>query len=1211
MLVKDVFAADITRNIAPVVYFHEQSPEKLDEEVSEYIITGGYPESDPRYQRVKSGIHEQFVKLLSGISAELAKPSGPELPASWISGFYGSGKSSFAKLLGLALDGVDLPDGRSLAEVLLSRNDSPKAAEFNAAWEAVRGRVDPLAVVFDIGAVARDDEHIHAAVRREIQRRLAYCTVSHYVADFELRLELDGEWEEFLSLAQATLGKPWDEAKQDQLAEEEFSAVMHAMKPTLYQDPMTWIDSRAGTETGIGSSVTETTQAIAHMLRLRAPGKTLFIVVDEVSQYIFQNNNRMLKLQSFVSSLGQKLKGQVWLLATGQQTLEDSDDESNIGKLKDRFPPRLRVHLAPTNIRDVVHKRLLKKAPTREGDLRTLYQQYRSDLKLYGYNCQTITEEDFVEVYPMLPGYVDLLMQITTNLRTQSVRAKGDDYAIRGLLQLLGELFRELKLGDKPLGALVTLEDIYEVQASALDPDVQNTLARIFSHDAITEDPLALSAAKAVALLELIQEQEPTTAELVSQCLYNRLGMGNQTAAVTQALETLRSHGLLSYSEKTGYKIQSSAGQEWARERDSYTVPSDVISEMVSNKLKDLLGSVSNPRYKGNSFRWAAYYSDGRHQKDERLQVPTDLAVVTVDFRYLTNKEDRDPNRWVQESSRKGLRNRLIWVVGSLGDLDSKARELGRSRKMIERYSSRQSSLTPGKQRQLSDEDYRLRGSDGLEDKVKTAVARAFLEGELYFQGRRIDKAAHGSGFTSLLQSVGESIMAELYSRYVDIPVTPGELNQLLEPNLSGPSHKFMQDRLGILDLDGRKYIPSCNGEVPSRIAAYIQERNGAAGNVLLSDFGGPPHGYAPDMIKACLVGLLRAERIRIRPEQGPEITSVRDPGARDMFTKDRDLKRAEILPPGDGGLTPRDRVSICQFFDQRLQVKLDRESDAIADAVFQQFPGLVTRLQDLERRYNRLPNRPDLPDVLVNLRRALEKCTRSRQVQDTVLAVFKALDPLREGLEMLGIMESELNDGAVDAVRRAVEVQRNQVKQLAEVEKIAEVQAEIDALAAQLRLDRPWRQIVELGPSLQAIEDHYRALRTTYLDRQEKEAETVRQQLRQRQGFRQLTDQQEEKVLRPLREAVYNTSTETLFPSLLQLKDSAVVKLGQAAEVANGYLDDILSEVNQEEVVRLNLNLTGREVSSPGDVEQLVAELKQRMLDQLKDKPNVRIRLI
>jgi hypothetical protein len=110
MLIKDIFAADVTRNIAPVVYFHEQNPAKVLEEVSEYIITGGYPETDPRHNRVKFGIHEQFVKLLRSLAEELEKPAGAELPACWISGFYGSGKSSFAKLLGLALDGMVLPN---------------------------------------------------------------------------------------------------------------------------------------------------------------------------------------------------------------------------------------------------------------------------------------------------------------------------------------------------------------------------------------------------------------------------------------------------------------------------------------------------------------------------------------------------------------------------------------------------------------------------------------------------------------------------------------------------------------------------------------------------------------------------------------------------------------------------------------------------------------------------------------------------------------------------------------------------------------------------------------------------------------------------------------------------------------------------------------------------------------------------------------------
>jgi hypothetical protein len=89
---------------------------------------------------------------------------------------------------------------------------------------------------------------------------------------------------------------------------------MHEMYPERYIDPMAWHDSHIASQDQSGSSVAETTKAIAAMLNDRAPGKALFLVVDEISQYIYQNDNRMLKLQSFVADLGQKLKSQVWFL---------------------------------------------------------------------------------------------------------------------------------------------------------------------------------------------------------------------------------------------------------------------------------------------------------------------------------------------------------------------------------------------------------------------------------------------------------------------------------------------------------------------------------------------------------------------------------------------------------------------------------------------------------------------------------------------------------------------------------------------------------------------------------------------------------------------------------------------------------------------------------------------------------------------------------
>jgi len=1205
MVIKDIFAADVARDIAPVIYFHEQDPAKVQEEAAEYIITGGYPESDPRHKRIPSGIHEQFVKLLRGLAVDLQKPSGAELPAAWISGFYGSGKSSFAKLLGLALDGMVLPDDRTLVEALLARDDSPRAQELRQVWQALRDRIDPIAVVFDIGTIARNDEPIHTAVKRQVQAWLGYCIVSNYVAEHELKLELDGKWEEFLCQAEQTLVRPWSEARHNQLAEEDFSHVLHVMQPDRYTDPMMWIDSRAGAQTGIGSSVAETTQAISHMLRLRTPGKTLFLVIDEVSQYVHQNTNRMLALQSFVEDLGQKLKGQVWLLATGQQQLEDTDD-SSLGKLKDRFPPHLRVHLFATNIRGVVHKRLLKKAPAQEAELRQLFDRHRSDLKLYGYACEAITEEDFLEVYPMLPGHIDLLMQITSNLRLHSARAKGDDQAIRGLLQLLGELFRTQALGEEALGTLLTLDRIYEVLQSALDADTQNTLARLFAHEEVLNDEMAGKVARVVALLEQIQEQEPTTATLVSQCLYACLGMGDNEPEVKRALEKLRDLGLCSYSEKQGYKLQSSAGQEWQRERDARSVTNDELSEIVSEKVKELIGILDRPRYKGKPFPWAVFYSDGRQQRDARLQTPSDAAVVTADFRYLTNNEERSAASWVQASATPPLRDRLIWVVGQPGELPALLRELARSRHMVQRYGARLQSLPRDKQRLYFEEQSRC---ETLEQRARAAVDQVCMDGELYYRGRAIEPQRHGASFTTVLHRVAEDILPDLYSHYVEIAVTPGELEQLLAPTLSGPSPKFMQSGLGILDLDAGKYVPTCNGEVPARITQAIRESNGTAGSQLLTDFGGPPYGYPADVIKACLAGLLRAGNIRIRPEAGPDITSVRDPGASDMFTKDRDFKRADILPPSSQGITPRDRVAICKFFKDSLGVDLDRENDAIADAVFQHLPQQTKRLQEVEAYYRRLPHHPDMPEALLRLRQALEDCKRSRQIEETVLAVKKYLDVLRDGIQQLGILASELTESSIDAVVQADSVQQHQVTQLRDIDSLDDVSEAAAAVAEQLKQDRPWRDIRSVELHLEALRTRYQDVRLTLIERQEQLAQAVRECLKQRQGFEKLDKDQSHHVLRPITEALYDTSPQALHPTLVQLRDTVDTRLRRAEQEANDRLDNTLAQITDMQVVRLPLQLSGREISTPEEVEMVVNELRERLLAQLKD--NVRIRLV
>jgi len=1208
MKVEEIFATDVTRDIPPVIYFHEQSPEKLAAEVGEYIITGGYQEGDPRRHRITDGIHEQFVHLLTHLGKELKKPGGSDLPACWISGFFGSGKSSFAKLLGYSLDHRQLPGGKSLAEALLERDDSPRHNEFRQAWkEAVEG-ISSMAVVFDIGGAARDDEHIHSAVKRKLQGRLGYCELSSAVADYELKLESDGHWDRFVQLAQDTLKRPWSEALQERLVENHFSVVMHRLLPDLYEDPLSWLDTHAGTLGKGGASVEDTVLDIQTMLAKRAPGKTVFLVVDEVSQYIHQNDQRMLKLQSFVEALGQRLKGRVWLMATGQQKLEEDLDGSNLSKLKDRFPPRLRVHLAPTNIRDVVHKRLLKKAPQREDALRTLYQEHGAALRLYGYGCDKLTENDFVEVYPMLPGYVDLVMHITSNLRARSSRMKGDDHAIRGLLQLLGEVFRQHNLGQQPLGALVTLDQIYDIQHTALDADVQNTMARLQAHEELANDPLAWQVAKAVALLQQVQDQIPTTATTVAQCLYARVGAPNPQEAVEKALEKLDSLNLVSRSDKRGYRIQSSAEQEWARERDSNSASNQQIADLVKEKLKGLLGSGGErPKLKGRAFPLAALYSDSRGVRDERIQSSNDSAILWFDFHYLTNQEERREENWLKESDALHRRERVVWISGPTSGFENKARELLRSRAIVDRYAPRLASLSEAKKAALHHEQSRR---DLLDDQVRGLVADLFLEGALFFRARKLQVQRYGTGFGAVLKGAAEEVLPELYQHFVDLAITDGELRQLLQPSLVGTSSKFFDDGLGLLEHDSGKVVSTCKGEVPTRIREYLEAENGASGSTLILRFGGPPWGYAPDLVRACVLGLLRGQLCQIRPASGERITSFRDPGVQDLFSRDREFKNAEIAPAGEQAIKPADRIKIRKFFEDCTRQEFENEPEALADAAFTHLHRFAKdHLELLERLQRLAPLKPPLPKALAELEATLSKCLQSRQIESTLVAVKKHLDTLRDGIEQMGIYRGDLSEEAIAQVKRAQRILSVEFEQLQQLGLEAALEQAGQTLQEQLALTCPWRDIGSLRPVLEQIETRYRECRAELLEKQEQQIERILEQVKLREGFARLDADAVDSVLRLVREKRIATTAEAISPALIVLRDSVPQRLKEGAEQANQRLEEVLSEKFRVQVVSVKLGLHNRELASPADVEALLQELRERLLAQLKD--NSRIRLL
>src|SRR6476646_4764962 len=92
--IKSLFANDIERTIEEVIKVDQRDEQILVDEIAEYVVT--------------DSIRSRFTAILDAYQDARNKPT--DGVGVWVSGFYGSGKSSFAKMLGLAIQNRVLGD---------------------------------------------------------------------------------------------------------------------------------------------------------------------------------------------------------------------------------------------------------------------------------------------------------------------------------------------------------------------------------------------------------------------------------------------------------------------------------------------------------------------------------------------------------------------------------------------------------------------------------------------------------------------------------------------------------------------------------------------------------------------------------------------------------------------------------------------------------------------------------------------------------------------------------------------------------------------------------------------------------------------------------------------------------------------------------------------------------------------------------------------
>ncbi len=175
--IRELLARDLTQKIEEIIKVDQTDEQSVYAEITDYVAT----------DRIK----EQYRDLLKAIAE--APLDFNESVGVWISGFFGSGKSSFAKNLGYVLANRDVL-GTKASRLFKDQVDDERISDL---VDFINKSIPTEVVMFDVSvdrAVKRSTERIAEIMYTVLLRELDYAQ-DYDIAELEIELEAEGRLE--------------------------------------------------------------------------------------------------------------------------------------------------------------------------------------------------------------------------------------------------------------------------------------------------------------------------------------------------------------------------------------------------------------------------------------------------------------------------------------------------------------------------------------------------------------------------------------------------------------------------------------------------------------------------------------------------------------------------------------------------------------------------------------------------------------------------------------------------------------------------------------------------------------------------------------------------------------------------------------------------------------------------------------------------------
>ncbi|MDO6683749.1 BREX system P-loop protein BrxC [Oceanobacter sp. 5_MG-2023] len=488
--IKDIFYKNIERSINGVVKADQKDDSTVYIELDEYVVT--------------KELDQHFRAFFEVFSTSLDDKSLEDKIGVWISGFFGSGKSHFLKILSYLLANVEStsPSGDKKHAVDFFDETKIQDAMIRAdIQKAARNSSDVILFNIDSKSGTRDDSNPILDVFLRVFNEFQGFSSDHpHIAHLERYLENRNILAPFTEKFAELSGSTW-KAERDayHFFQDDIQSALAAALNISEDDAEKWFED---SEDNFDVNAERFCEWVKEYLDKHPdPNRRILFLVDEIGQFIGKNTDRMLKLQTLAENLGTICKGRAWIVVTAQADMDatlgelSSSESDTFSKIAARFSTRL--SLSGANVDEVIEQRLLRKTPVANIELKAIYTKDGDILKnqiIFDKTGPTLrsfeNESDFVQCYPYPPYQFRLLQSVFTEIRKVGATGAALSNASRSMLDSFQVAALQLK--DAQVGALVPMHYFYRSVESFLEPAVKQAIDNAATSSLFTEFDISL-----------------------------------------------------------------------------------------------------------------------------------------------------------------------------------------------------------------------------------------------------------------------------------------------------------------------------------------------------------------------------------------------------------------------------------------------------------------------------------------------------------------------------------------------------------------------------------------------------------------------------------------------------------------------------------------------------------------------------------------------